>query len=295
MNDFTGMNTKKCLICKQGQKNECLHWHRDSDSGSIWVYCVGKCKRGYSIYEYTAKAGLSLREFLKNDFDFEEAKPNEVNRMEWPSWFLPMFDPRAKAGLDYVNGRGLDSTVGDMFYDAEDHGIVFPYYVGSTFVGAQIRFIEPRVDQDGDVQKMNTLPGTRLGLLFYNYVQTPLPDTTRCIVVCEGALNALSIQQALNSIYGTMSNPYRCVATSGCNLTEHHADVLKELRGEGRKIVLAYDFDEAGKKGIRRAIDRQAITHIALTGDDEKDWNDVMQELGNYELAKFFLNGIQKV
>jgi 5S rRNA maturation endonuclease (ribonuclease M5) len=296
MNDFSPINTKKCLICAGGAKNDRLHWHQDPETNEIWCWCQGACKRGYSLYEYCAKAGLSLRDFLKGNFHFEESRPNEVNSMVWPAYFLPLFDPRAKEGLDYVNSRGIDSGVGDMFYDAEDHGIVFPYYFGNTFVGAQVRYIEPWMDKDGELRKVDTIPGTRLGLLFYGFSQASLPPHIKAVIVCEGAFNALSLQQALNAVYGSVSNnPYRCVATSGCNLTTHHSDVLKELKQQGKKIILGYDYDEAGLKGISRAIKQECITHVAYTGDNKKDWNDLLIELGERELAKFFLKGVKPI
>jgi len=295
MNDFSNFNTKKCLICKEGKGNNCLNWHRDEENGAIWCWCQGRCKRGYSIYEYSAKAGLSLREFLQNDFSFEESRPNEVQKMAWPAWFLPMFDPRSKKGLEYVNRRGLNPTAGELFYDAEEQGIVFPYYFGNTFVGAQTRFIEPWIDKDGDERKIDTIPGTRLGLLFYNFNQMPLLPHVKSIVVCEGAFNALSLQQSLDKVYGSMMNPWKCIATSGCNLTDHHSDVLKELKEKGIKIIMAYDFDDAGLLGIQKAIKKECVTHVACTGDTEKDWNQVLQEVGDTDLVRLFLCRIKRV
>ena len=70
------VNTKKCLICQR--KNDTLHWHIDAETGAIWVWCQGKCQRGYSLYEYCRQAGVSLKELLKGDFDFKESTPNEV-------------------------------------------------------------------------------------------------------------------------------------------------------------------------------------------------------------------------
>jgi hypothetical protein len=173
------INTKKCLICKDGKKNDCLFWHNDAHDNSIWVWCTGKCQRGYSLYEYCAAAGLSLKEFLQADFTFEEAKPNEVQSMSWPAWFLPLFDTRSKKGLDYIKSRGLEPGIGDIFYDTASDAIVFPYYFGSTFVGAQMRFINPRPRDDGDIQKMDTLPGTRLSLLVYGHSQQPLSNAVK--------------------------------------------------------------------------------------------------------------------
>lgn len=291
------MNTKKCLICK-GHKanggNECLHWHNDPNTGEIWVYCVGKCKRGYSIYEYTARAGLSLAEFLKNDFQFQEAQPNEVRKMEWPAWFIPLFDRRAEKGREYLQKRGLEKSSSQFYYDLDTNGIVIPYYFHQTFVGAQIRFIEPKLDADGEPHKVDTLPGTRLGLVTALYPQTGLPDTIKGVVVCEGAFNATSLQQALDAVYGA-KNPWKCIATSGCSVTDHHADLLREFIEQGKKIVLAYDFDIAGQKGIKRAVEKKCVTHVACTGDTEIDWNDALRALGEVGLAKHFLGSIKPV
>ena len=79
------INTKKCPICRR--PNDTVYWHSDPTDNSIWCYCTGKCQRGYSLYQYCTAAGLSLKEFLKADFAFEEAQSNEVPAMGWPSWF----------------------------------------------------------------------------------------------------------------------------------------------------------------------------------------------------------------
>ena len=42
------------------------------------------------------------------------------------------------------------------------------------FVGAQTRLLKPWVNKDGDVTKVLTLPGTRLGLVFYNLINNGL-------------------------------------------------------------------------------------------------------------------------
>lgn len=290
------INTKKCLICKNGSKNDCLHWHEDTDTGMLWVYCVGKCQRGYSLYDYCAHAGISLKEFLQNDFEFEEAKPNEVRKMEWPAWFLPLHDRRSQSAIDYIKTRGLDIH-GDMFYDSDSHGIVFPYYFHSTFVGAQIRLIVPRSGVDGEIQKMDTLPGTRLGLLFYNFDQSHFSDSVTGVIVTEGAFNSLSIQQALNDMYGSRErvNPWRCIATSGSGLSDHQVEVLSEYKQKGLAVVMASDSDEAGMKMLRKAHDKECITHYSLTEYTDIDWNDVLMRDGNTGLAQFFMKGIKRV
>ena len=102
---MSGLSTKHCRICKQSQNT--LHWHTDKENGAIWVYCVGKCQRGYGLRDYCYTAGIDLTDFLKGDFSFQEAKPNEVNKLDWPAHYIPMSDPRATKGKEYFKSSGL--------------------------------------------------------------------------------------------------------------------------------------------------------------------------------------------
>lgn len=289
------ISTKKCLICKGGMKNDCLHWHIDPEDGAIWVYCVGKCQRGYSLYAYCHQAGIPLNEFLKGDFDFVEAKPNEVTKMEWPTTFITLSDPRAKPGVEYIKSRGL-KIEGDMYYDTERKGIVFPYYFNNVFVGAQIRFIEPWTDKNGDERKIDTMPGTRLGLVFYNWNQDKFVTDIKGIIVTEGAFNAIAVQQSLYQIYGGVSRcAWRVVACSGSGVTGHHRETLKELKDQGLRIIAAPDSDEAGLKMLEKMKTAEAATHYVLTMDEVKDWNDLVKDMGHEAFAKWFLKQVKSV
>ena len=286
-------NNKKCLICKR--PNNTVHWHVDSDTGSIWCYCVGKCQRGYSLHSYCHTAGVDLNDFLKGDFEFQEAASNEVSKLDWPNTFISLHDPRAKKGLDYVKSRGLEIK-GDMYFDTESEAIVFPYYYGSIFVGAQTRLINPWLKKDGEQTKILTLPGTRLGLVFYNWNQDVFFTNIKAVIVCEGAFNTLSIQQALNNLYGGVTNnPFKAIATSGCGTTKHQIDKLKELKESGKKIIIAFDSDEPGLKGLTKMIREGVATHYCLTKDTEIDWNDILKKNGHKYLAEFVLKNIKDI
>jgi hypothetical protein len=293
-NDYDGISTKKCLICKR--RNNTLHWHLDQETGDIWVWCQGKCQRGYSLRSYCWEAGIPMNEFLKNgQFEFQEAKPNEVTKMDFPQWYVTLSDPRAKAGVEYIKSRGL-KLEGDMYYDTDRKGIVFPYYFGNTFVGAQTRFIDPRPLEDGSFQKMDTIPGTRLGLIFYGWAQNEFVTDVKSMVVTEGAFNAIALQQALNQVYGGVSrNPWRVCACSGSGATKHHREQIKELKDRGIKTIIAFDSDEPGLKGLKKFVDFGSATHYSLTGETGVDWNDMLQRLGHDGLAKLFLSNMRKV
>lgn len=285
-------NNKKCLICKGGKKNDCLFHHEDPETGDIWIYCVGKCQRGYSIYEYCYTAGVSLSDYLKNNIKFEEAASNEVKAMDWPRSFISLSNSEAIKGVNYIESRGLKISDG-MFYDVSREGIVFPYYFDNTFVGAQIRFLEVRKTIDQDSWKITTLPGTRLGYLFYGWSQVAFNSVIRYIVVTEGAFNALSLQQVLNAQYGgIIKNPFKCIATSGSGVSGHQLETLKNLINNGYKVIVAPDNDEAGLKMLTKIQNIGACTHYALIREDNKDWNDLLQEIGN-DLGPYFVKCIK--
>jgi len=214
--------------------------------------------------------------------------------MEWPARYVPLSDPRAEAGVKYVQSRGL-LLAGDMYYDIERDGIVFPYYFGDHFCGAQTRFVTPRVHPGGEVQKMDTLPGTRLGLLFYGWNQSRFVGDVKTVVVTEGAFNAIAINQALNVVYGGIANnPWRAIACSGAGATKHHKEALKELKDQGIKIVIAPDTDEAGAAMLRKFNEAGAATHYAFTGET-RDWNEMLKALGHKEFAWYFLRNIKPI
>lgn len=285
------ISTKHCLICRR--PNETLHWHSSDDNGLIYVYCIGTCQRAYSIYEYTATAGISMGDFLKQKFDIKEAVPNEVQRMEWPASFVPLFDHRAKSGLEYLHNRGLDIDDG-FYYDTFRNGIVFPLFYDSVFVGAQIRLIDPSQNPDG--RKIDTLTGTRSGLLVYNWDQSHLLPQIKAMVITEGAFDAKSIEQAMMKVYGgILKNPWKCVATSGSGITRHHIEIFKELKESGLRVIVAPDSDKAGIAMYEKLLEADAITHYAFTEDSSKDWNKVAQSMGKEDFAKWFIGRIQSV
>lgn len=289
---MSGFNHKKCLICNR--KNDTLYYHKDADTGEIWIWCQGKCQRGYSLYSYCHQAGLSVKDFLNLKIDFEEAKINEVNAMSWSRNFKLLSDAAAVKGVEYLAKRGL-KPAGDMYYDIDQDGIVMTYYMESTFVGAQVRFIEPRRLEDGSPWKITTLPGTRLGYLFWGWAQNPLPPTVKYVVVTEGAFNAAALQQALNSKFGAIiKNPYRCIATSGSGASDYQREKLKELIQSGIKVIAAPDSDEAGLKMLDKLMTSGACTHYALVIRDNADWNDMLLELGEDEMVKYFMSRIKK-
>jgi len=249
------------------------------------------------LYAYCTAGGVSVSDFLKNKIDFKEATPNEVTRMEWPRSFTPLSDPKAKAAVDYLkNERGLEPGDG-MYYDTDRNGIVFPYFFGDVFVGAQIRFIKPWEDKDGHLRKIDTLPGTRLGLLFAGWGQQEFMANIKGVIVVEGAFDMFAIQQAMYSAYnGILNCPWRVVACSGSGATKHQLEQMRDVIKKGYKVIVAPDSDEAGLGMARKFIDAGACTHKVFTGEATIDWNDKYKQIGNpKEYSKWFLSRVENV
>jgi 5S rRNA maturation endonuclease (ribonuclease M5) len=286
------MNTRKCAICKR--PNDTVYWHVDPDTNALWCYC-NSCNRGYSIEQYCHIAGISLAEYLKGDFNITStAINNELNAMEWPKKFVSLSDPRAAPGREYLLSRGLTLDA-HWYYDVDFNGIVFPLYYDKIFCGAQTRLIEPWIDKDGGKVKITTIPGTRVGLLIWSFNQVDIMSNIKAFVVCEGAINAASLQQSLNQLYGSaVQNPFKVVAISGSGAGEHIQDVFRELKEKGYKVICATDNDEAGLKAFKKLHDAGCLTHYAFT-DDRADWNDELQKLGHAGLSKYFLARVKPI
>ena len=85
-------------------------------------------------------------------------------------------------------------------------------------------------------------------------------------MICEGPLDAISLQ--IEGVNAT--------CTMGCSVSDYQVEALKEFDG---KIIIGYDNDEAGKRGVSkfdylRRIKRMADLHICHPPSEVKDWNE---------------------
>ena len=90
------------------------------------------------------------------------------------------------------------------------------------------------------------------------------------VVVCEGPLDAISLQ--IKGVNAT--------CTMGCSVSESQVEALKEFEG---KIIIGYDNDEAGKRGVSkfdylRKLKRMADVYICHPPLEVKDWNDALMQ-----------------
>lgn len=286
-NNLFKFSPKRCLVCRKPRDSV---YYNVSDSGEVWVYCCA-CGRSYNAREYCELGGITYTELLLSGIQFNDKKANEVNRLDWPSYFISLLDVKAKAGRDYLESRGL-SIEGEIYYDSKRNGIVFPMYFDMYFCGAQIRLINPRPGEDGKDVKMISEPGTRTSILVYNWNQLPFLTDVKAIVITEGAINCLSLMQSMSLVYNNILSPYKFVSLSGSGASSHHLEKFKELVDSGYKVIVAADNDSAGEKMINKFVEHGALTHFSLPGRGDMDWNDILISGGKKDLLKCFFGGM---
>jgi hypothetical protein len=281
---------KRCLVCKKPKDTIYYHIYNNSD---VWVYCCA-CGRSYTAEEYCDLGGIKYMDLLLSGIEFSENKPNEINRLEWPYYFISLFDVRAEPGRDYLRERGIDLS-GEIYYDFKRKGIVFPMYYDMYFCGAQIRLIEPKMSIDGSMSKIISEPGTKTSILIYNWNQLPFLTDVKAIVITEGVINSLSLSQAMSLIYkDDLLSPYKFVALSGSSASDHHIEKFKELVDSGYKVIVAADNDDAGGKMIEKFLKSGAATHFSTPLESGEDWNDILVSYGKEELIKHFFSRMVK-
>ena len=94
----------------------------------------------------------------------------------------------------------------------------------------------------------------------------PYDEGEDYLVVCEGPLDALSLQR----------KGINATATIGSSISPRQAEILSTFKG---KVILGYDNDEAGQRGIdkfdrTRKEMRMASFEICPPPSGYKDWNE---------------------
>jgi 5S rRNA maturation endonuclease (ribonuclease M5) len=110
-----------------------------------------------------------------------------------------------------------------------------------------------------------------------SHILYPYDEEANSLVICEGPLDAISLQiQGVNA-----------TSTMGCSVSEHQVEDLKEFKG---KIIIGYDNDDAGKRGVTkfdylRRIKRMADLYICHPPSEVKDWNEA--HMKGFDLHKY--------
>jgi len=132
------------------------------------------------------------------------------------------------------------------------------YYQGRTISDARPKYLNP-----------STEIAPKPSNILY-----PYDEEANMLVVCEGPLDALSLQ--LNGVNAT--------CTIGSSVSPTQAEILSTFKG---KIIMGYDSDEAGQRGIvkfdRLRKERRMDTfEVCFPPSGHKDWNSA--HIANFDL-----------
>lgn len=182
---------------------------------------------------------------LDPDADEEEAdyedplSLDEAPDLAWNLDCVPLDDPQARPGVEYLAGRGVPAALAmeyDVRYSTEQRAIAFPAMVGTRMVAWQYRFLKPRryVNKQGKqvvmkAQSTENIPRDRV-LLFQDRI-TAGGD----VVLCEGPVDALKAH-----FWGGN------VAAMGKDVS--YGQILRILRSGAKRVFVAVDPDAAAKK-----------------------------------------------
>lgn len=110
-----------------------------------------------------------------------------------------------------------------------------------------------------------------------SHILYPFDEEANHIVICEGPLDAISLQiQGVNA-----------TCTMGCSVSEHQVEILRDFEG---KIIIGYDNDDAGKRGVNkfdylRKLKRMADISICHPPSEVKDWNEA--HMKGFDLQRY--------
>jgi len=118
----------------------------------------------------------------------------------------------------------------------------------------------------------------------------PYDETADYLVVCEGPLDAISLQ--IRGVNAT--------STMGCSISRTQAEILQDFSG---KLILGYDNDDAGERGIKKFEDlrkemRMTSFEVCPPPSGYKDWNEAAvadQDLFSWVCEKSYVYSYENI
>jgi hypothetical protein len=186
-------------------------------------------------YDQSSYLDLKLKDFFdEEDFDDEEIKAEVIPELTWPYTCIPILDPGAVRGLEYLQSRGIPPDIADCYkirYSPRERAVVFPAYVRGKLLGWQYRTIDPtRVLVDDVVIERpkawssTNLPRDKIFMFADRLIGSEVA------VICEGPIDAIKAHKVGGN-----------VAAMGKSISFAH--VATVLRHGVKKIYAGIDPD----------------------------------------------------
>lgn len=262
------------------------HFSINLETGLWQDFRKGEKGNFYYLYSYLegvtyiqAKRIVDIRSIGKNPLPItQEEETSSSSIQEEMEHFIPIeLDKQPESELEiaaylYLTDRKLLSDKYPFFVatGGRFHGrVIIPFWRNEDLVYFQARSLIG--------QKPKYLnPGSEFGLKTKNYL-FPFDLSQKYVVICEGPVDAISLQmQGVNA-----------TATLGCSISNTQSRLLAKFQG---RIIVGYDNDEAGKKGLRNlqlTINAQRPLDIDYCFPDKqyKDWNEM--HVDNVDLLQY--------
>jgi len=188
-----------------------------------------------------SRENLELVEVTVEDYDTSRPLMQKAWAFLYERGLFDLKDNRSTFYVSEVTGRLVIPFI-------DDNDEIF-YYQARALEGETPKYLNP---SDGWPKSSQVL--------------FPYDEDEDHLVICEGPLDAISLQnQGVNA-----------TCTMGCSVSDHQ---MSELQTFGGKIIIGYDNDEAGKRGVNRfdylrRIKRMADLYICHPPTEVKDWNE---------------------
>jgi 5S rRNA maturation endonuclease (ribonuclease M5) len=187
--------------------------------------------------------GLHLTEVTVNSHSSESSLVQKA----WAFLYeRKLFNLQTEEGTYYISTQGRYKN--RLVIPFSDEGNI--YYFQARSLGAETpKYLNP---SDGWAKP--------------SHILYPYDESADHLVICEGPLDAISLQiQGVNA-----------TCTMGSSVSEIQVEQLKEFGG---KIIIGYDNDDAGKRGINkfdylRRLKRMTDISICHPPSEVKDWNE---------------------
>jgi len=234
---------------------------------------------------HVSESELLIRSLFKNDItkipqirekvQKESSLSSNLEKVSAASYTSK--DALVQKAWSFLYERKLFDLVDDnLYYFVEKEGrykdrLIIPFMKNDVMFYFQARalgncfpkYLNPSVDED--IAKPSN-------------ILYPYDDTAASLVVCEGPLDAIALHlQGINA-----------TCTMGCSVSETQMEILKDFDGD---IILGYDNDEAGQRGIQkfdrlRKCKMMEEPFVCPPPVQFKDWNEA--HIKDFDLMEWF-------
>ena len=274
-----------------------------------------------SVKFLAQRVGIPMPEDGGDDGAKKRSRTLEMNREAGRFFHKCLYSPAGKEGLDYLYNRGLtDHTIrtyglgyapdswdtlknhmhslgygdaemeeasllsksskSDNYFDFFKYRVMFPFIdVRGNIVGFSGRVIGGDDNRKYLNTKATVVYNKSTFLYSLNHAKNAGENT---LIMCEGNLDVISMFQA---------GIKNAVATCGTAMTDAHARTIANLGF--KKVILAYDSDDAGQKATARAmniLDKVGISANVLTMQGAKDPDEYIKKFGK-EAFRMLIDG----